>query len=184
MKVGDHLCKLRHDRERQAPLLRHAVVELRLVEPAHDECPLNGVALASKAQSTAFGDNYRNHIEIKLTCGTSVDGKLVDERATPILERRKIEKRVFDGALDLVGVGSGQKNHGGVGFDAVHGKVARPIGLRRGHEVEHLRLIGIGLPHNANVAQSRGPLWPGVRLLQEPYRAPIYSVLHHFLRFS
>ncbi len=105
MKVGDHLCKLRHDRERQAPLLRHAVVELRLVEPAHDECPLNGVALASKAKSTAFADNYRNHIEIKLTCGTSVDGKLVEERATPFLERRKVEKRVFDGALDLVGVG-------------------------------------------------------------------------------
>ena len=75
MKVGDHLGKLRHDRERQTPLLRHAVEELRLVEPAHDECPLNGVALASKAKSTAFVDSYRNDIKIKLRCGTAVDGE-------------------------------------------------------------------------------------------------------------
>ena len=162
MKVGDHLCEARHDIEGQAPLLRHAVVELRLIEPAHDECPFFGFALSSKEKIRVFTDSYRNDFEIKLRCGSSIEGQLVEERAMPFLERRKVKKRVFDRALDLVGAESGQKHHGSVGFDAVHGTSALSVGLRRGHEVEHRRLVGIGLPHGANIAQSRVVLWPQV----------------------
>ena len=45
MKVGDDLREPRHGGQRQAPLLRHAVIELRLIEPAHDECPFVRLAL-------------------------------------------------------------------------------------------------------------------------------------------
>ena len=87
--------------------------------------------------------------------GASVESEFVEEHAVPFLDRREVEERIFDRALDLVGAFPSQKDHGSVGFDAVYVALHRIIGGRRGHELEHSRLVGFGLPHGANIARLR-----------------------------
>ena len=62
MKVGDHVCEARHDIQREAPLLRHAVVEPRLVEAAHDEHPFDNLPLPASLEFSIIRDSYGDNL--------------------------------------------------------------------------------------------------------------------------
>jgi hypothetical protein len=101
----------------------------------------------------ALIESYRKHLKIKMRRCAAIEAKLVEKRAVPQFEGRKVEKRVFYGTLELIGAWSGQEHDGGVGFDTLNFTVYRAIGVRRGQEIEHRRLVGSGLPHGPNIAQ-------------------------------
>ena len=83
VEVGNSACKLRHGRQRQAPVLRHAVEELRLVEAAHDQHPLDDFALTGDVEFAALIESYRKHLKIKMRRCAAIEAKLVEKRATP-----------------------------------------------------------------------------------------------------
>ena len=118
---GDGRSEARHRRQVEPPLACHAVKELRLVEAAHAQHPFDRLPLAAKPEGAAFAEGYREDLKIKLGRGAPVDAKLVQAGRAPLLKRRKVEKRVFDRPLHLVGEGAGQKNHGSMGLDTLYG---------------------------------------------------------------
>ena len=156
MEVGNDLGKLRHGSQGQTPLLRHAVQELRLVESAHDQHPLDDFALTGNVKSAAVIESYRKDFKINMRRCAAIEAKLVEERAPPQLQGREVEERVFYGTLDLVSARARQEHDGGMGLDSLNFAVHRRIGVRRGHEIEHRRLVGFGLLHGPNIAQGRG----------------------------
>ena len=160
MESGDDLCQARHRGHAKPPLARHAVVQLRLVEAAHAEHPFDRLPIPTESEDTGLSESYRDDLEIKLRRGARVDAELVQAGLAPLLQRRKIEKRVFDRPLELVGEGAGEKDDGGVGLDTLHGCRRRSVGLRPPHEIQHLRLEGIGLSHALTIARNCVPNGP------------------------
>jgi hypothetical protein len=83
VEFGNDACKLRHGSQRQAPVLRHAVEELRLVESAHDQPPLDNFALTGNLEFAAHIESYRKNLKIKLRCYAAIEVKLIEKRAAP-----------------------------------------------------------------------------------------------------
>ena len=137
----------RHRGQAEPPLAGHAVIQHSLVEPVHAQHPFHRLAVPAKPERAAFAASDRCDIEIKLRRGARIDAQLVQAGRMPLGQRRKVEKRVFDRPLHLVGEGSGQKHHRSVGSDTSYGCRRRSVRLGPSHESQHLSLQGIGRRH-------------------------------------
>src|SRR6516162_1902109 len=106
MKGSNDLCQTRHGEQRKPSLFRHVVIELGLIEAAHDKRPLHHVAFAAKTKLAIGTLCYRDDFEIELRRRAPIDAKLIEQGIPPPLECREIEKQIFDLAFDLVGARS------------------------------------------------------------------------------
>ena len=119
MKGGNDLCETRQGGQRKSSLFCHVVIELGLIEAAHDKCPLHDVAFAAKTKLAIGTLCYRDDFEIEPRRRAPIDAKLIEQSSSPPLECREIEKQIFDLAFDLVGARTSQKDRGSVGLDPV-----------------------------------------------------------------
>ena len=121
VEVADRGGERTHGRKRQPALGSHAVEKRLLIESAHDEHPLDGLAAPTKAQSPVRRFTYRHDLEVKVRRGPSVDAQLVETGLVALLERGEIEKRVLHRPLHLVREPPRQEHVRGVRFDTLDG---------------------------------------------------------------
>ena len=120
MESGDHLSERPHRKDTEPALLSHALVKFGLIESAHAERPFDDFSPTANGEKAGGIAGYGHKVKIELRRRPAVDTKLVDAGPMPLLQSRKVEKGVFDGALHLIGEVPYEKHNRGVGLDPLH----------------------------------------------------------------
>ncbi len=109
------------------------------VESPHVDRPLDRVAVSVDIQNRPFaGDRHGAEIDVRRVA--PVDGHLRLAGASPLLERRLVQKGKPDRPLDLVDVETREKHDRSVRIDPGHRK-EEVMGSPIGEEGEHLALV-------------------------------------------
>ena len=119
------------------------------VEAVHFERPLDDIAVPAE-RKRAVAAHDRDHLAIEFGRERAVGRNLGFERGLALVERREIEEREFDRALDLVGGVSGQEHRGRMGIDALDGGSA--VGCRLGEQSKDL-VLGV-VTHTRSLPQA------------------------------
>ena len=121
--------------------VRKVVEGLGFVETPHFHGPFDACAAARECQGAIALPRNANHAKVERGCESAIDLELRLASRTPLRQRREIEKRIANRALDLEGAITGQKHRRRMGIDAPHRRT--PMGRRIGQEGEYLGLAAI-----------------------------------------
>jgi hypothetical protein len=105
--------------------------ELGLIEAAHVHRPLDDLAAASECEASTTSARDGDATEIDVGRQAPVDLDLTRTRHLAALERGKIHVGEGNGALDLPGVRTGQKDQVAVRLEPLHrldARIARRVG--------------------------------------------------------
>ena len=109
------------------------------VEATEMDRPSNGSAVTAEAQDAALtGDG--NDAEIESRCIAPDDHYLSLASSMSLFQRRIVDKRFADGALDLVDVRAGEEHRCAVGVNA-DDRLCAPIGPRILEDGKHVTLF-------------------------------------------
>ena len=140
VEPGNLLPEGSHGREGKPPLCCHAVIEARLLEAAHDQHPFRRLSLPTEVKSAVASARYGHNVEVKVGRRAAVQRELLKASGVALFQRRKVEERVFDRPLDLVGKFARQEHERCMGLNLPHLSGDWPIGLRPAHELQYLVL--------------------------------------------
>ena len=139
METGDAGTERAHQFRRQGAALGHAIEHPVLVEPVHDDQPIDGsfgrFADFAQRQLAVAVSPHRCRAEIDLRRQPVVDLDLGGAHRGAPLDRREVHVREFHRALQLVRTLAGEEDHGAMRVDAPD---RREVGLQEGDD---LRLV-------------------------------------------
>jgi hypothetical protein len=136
---GDHPAERVRQRIIDAPSLGEMIERLGLVEAAHLDRPFDHLAVTPDRKAAVGRTRDRHHAAIDLRGIALIDLDLGLAGDLALGERRKVEEREFDRALDLEHALAGEKHHRRMGIDALDFRAA--MGRRIAEQRKH-RLLG------------------------------------------
>ncbi len=120
----DGLPERRHQADVQRASRREPVQQRLLIEPAHADQPLDGLAMSAEGELAVGLPGDGHHIEVQLRGGAPVQAQLLLAHGAPAFHGREVEVVVADGPLHLPRTIAGEEDDGRVGFDRVDGQPA------------------------------------------------------------
>ena len=78
--------KLLHGIELEASFACHAVIEVLLLEAAHEQHPIHRLTGAAQPQRPIAGDHNGNNLQVELGCCSGIQPKFVEARLAPLFE--------------------------------------------------------------------------------------------------
>ena len=145
VEAGDGVGQGGHDLRCQPTGCRSLTQQVRLVEAAHDQDPLDDFRIATGGPATqrqaAAILCHRHDLEVEVGGGPAVDLQLAAAGLAALLQGREVHVGVTDGALHLVGARAGQEDDGAVRVDALDLAHPAAVGRRVAEQPQHRRLI-------------------------------------------
>ena len=142
---GNAFGQIGRDAKIESPARSKFVERAFLVEAARMHRPFDDFTFLAAEVQTLVRSADRHGPEINVGRVLAVDADFVFASRAALFERRKIHEGKEDGALDLIGVGAGEKHDGAVRIDALYRILLRLIkAVSRGvrEEREYVVLIG------------------------------------------
>jgi hypothetical protein len=152
MEAGDTRRELQHQWRGQPAGARHLVEQLMLLEAPHHDDPIKRRPVVTPPNRSVRLPADRPDLQIQLRRGAAVQRQLRLARRPPQLRRRKIEVGVFDRALQLVGIVTGEKHDRDVRLDSLNHTLGETVGSGPAQERDDLVLR---VPHRRSVAHYR-----------------------------
>ena len=141
VKLRDMVGERIYQRPVQFSRLGERIEQQRLVEPPHDDDPVNRRAVLGEGDFAGRIACQPAQIEIKRWRGAAVQHQFGRARRAPLLDGREIKVGQLDRAFELVGVVAGKKHQRNMGLDPLDPFNPGPIRTRPAEKRDRLALI-------------------------------------------